>query len=210
MLGQRIDFVLRARDERLHGTGFSTKLIEIPLLEKEQLQPMELRGILCTFMPLSQPLPTKQRGITLEKPMERRILAMHHEPPAYTSHAVKAGNFLYVSGLIGMDYSTGTIAGMEPVDEIRQIVKNLKDILKHEHMSFDTIVKTTIYLTSMKYITDINKEYGSCFAQGNYPARDLVEVQMLPKNAKIEMSVIAYDEPKQDKNQQQKKKSRWG
>jgi 2-iminobutanoate/2-iminopropanoate deaminase len=144
--------------------------------------------------------------------MERRIIAMHHEPPAYTSHAVRAGDFLYISGLIGIDYSTGTLAGMNAEDEFKQITDNLKDILKAEGIKFDSIVKTTLLLTSMRYLTEINRVYSKCFTHNNYPARELAEVQMLPKNAKVEMSSVAYIPPKKPSNEgeAQKKKGFWG
>jgi 2-iminobutanoate/2-iminopropanoate deaminase len=105
------------------------------------------------------------------------------------SQAVKVGNMVFVSGQIGIDTS-GKITALKIKDETEQVMKNIKEILSAAGLDMDKIVKTTIYLTDLNNFNEMNKVYSTFFTD-NFPARETVEVAKLPKNARIEISVIA-------------------
>ena len=106
------------------------------------------------------------------------------------SQAVLAGNTLYVSGQIALDSETGKMLNDSIADEIRQVMKNLAAVLTEAGFSFENIVKTTIYLKNLGDFGVVNEVYGSFF-KDNFPARETVEVSKLPKDANVEISVIA-------------------
>lgn len=124
--------------------------------------------------------------------MSRKVVKMMPEPTKHTSHAVWAGNLFFSSAVVGMDYETATLAGMTAEDEARQAMKNLQMILKNERLVFGDIVRATIMVTNMKFLTEVTKVYSENFREGNYPAREAMEVHGLPKGAKMAISVIAY------------------
>lgn len=106
------------------------------------------------------------------------------------SQAVKAGNFLFVSGQIPIDPQTGNmvIGGIE--SETHRVMKNLEAILHESGLTFDNVVKTTIFLQSMNDFAQVNTVYASYFKK-DFPARETVEVARLPKDANVEISVVA-------------------
>ena len=115
------------------------------------------------------------------------------EPIGPYNQAVKIGKTLYVSGQIPL------IPGkMELVDgnlekETIQVMKNLEAVLLKANMTFDNVVKTTIFLSDMDNFEIINKIYGKYFDPENAPARETVEVSNLPKYVRVEISVIASE-----------------
>jgi len=107
------------------------------------------------------------------------------------SQAVLCGNTLYASGQIPIDPKSNKIV-MDSVEaQIRQIMKNIKAVLLKAEMSFENIVKTTIFITNMNDFSTINSVYQEYFSQQNAPARETVEVSKLPKDVNIEISFIA-------------------
>jgi len=106
------------------------------------------------------------------------------------SHSVKAGNFLFVSGQIPIDPSTNTLISGGIIAETHQVMRNLKAILEEAKLTFEHVVKTTIFLSDMSLFSQVNEVYGSYFS-GDYPARECVAVKTLPKNVAVEISVIA-------------------
>ena|ERR1019366_3745475 len=106
------------------------------------------------------------------------------------SQAVKAGDLLFVSGQIPIDPATNNLVEGSIKDETHQVMKNLKAILDEANITFEHIVKTTIFLSDMGLFAEVNEVYGSYF-KGDYPARETVAVKGLPKNVNIEISVIA-------------------
>lgn len=106
------------------------------------------------------------------------------------SQAIQAGDFLYVSGQIGVDPSTSEVVdGIE--EQTHQVLKNLKAILTEAGTNFSEVVKFTIYLQSMDDFTLVNEIYGS-YLEKPYPARATVEVSRLPKDVLVEMDVVVY------------------
>jgi len=107
------------------------------------------------------------------------------------SQAIMVNGFLYISGQIPVDPSTGEIVeGIE--EETHQVMKNLQAILQAKGMDFDNVVKTTIFLKDMDDFPSMNEAYASYLNSEFYPARETVQVSCLPKNVSVEISIIAY------------------
>ena len=107
------------------------------------------------------------------------------------SQAVIAGNMIYVSGQIALHPVTGELVMSNIEAETRQVMENIRAILAQASVSFDAIVKSSIFLSDMAHFTRVNEVYASFFS-GNYPARETVQVAGLPKNVNVEISVIAF------------------
>lgn len=106
------------------------------------------------------------------------------------SQAIIAGDFLYASGAIGINPETGEVVeGIE--QQTKQVMENLKAVLKEADVDFSQVVKFTIYLDSMDDFTKVNEIYGS-YLEKPYPARATVEVSRLPKDVLVEIDAIAY------------------
>lgn len=106
------------------------------------------------------------------------------------SQAVRLGDIIFVSGQIGAKPEDGAIAGPNFEDEVKQVMANIGAILKSEGLSYDNILKATIFVTNMDDFPKLNEIYGSYFTNGYYPARETVQVTRLPKNVRVEISVI--------------------
>jgi 2-iminobutanoate/2-iminopropanoate deaminase len=108
------------------------------------------------------------------------------------SHAnlVPAGQMLFVSGQVAKDANTGELILKDIKSETRKVMENVSAILKEGGMDLSNVVKTTIFLLDMKKFSEMNEVYGSFF-EGNYPARETVQVSALPLGVNVEISVIA-------------------
>ncbi len=106
------------------------------------------------------------------------------------SQAVLSGNTLYLSGQIAIDPVTGKMDTADIEAEIRRVLSNLGEVLKAAGMSYENLVKTTIYTTDLKYFKTINSLYGAQFAK-DPPARETVQVVALPGKAHVEISGVA-------------------
>lgn len=109
------------------------------------------------------------------------------------SQAIKAGNFLFISGQIALEPATGELVNANIKEETGQVMNNIRAVLTEAGMDFDNIVKTTIFLSDMNLFTEVNEVYGSFFNTGVPPARETVAVKGLPKNVNVEISVTAYE-----------------
>lgn len=107
------------------------------------------------------------------------------------SQAVLKGDTLYTSGQIAIDPSTGLLITQSIQEETLQVMKNLKSILEAADMTFENVVKSTIFIMNMNDFAAINEIYGSFFDEKTAPARETVQVACLPKNVNIEISIIA-------------------
>lgn len=107
------------------------------------------------------------------------------------NQAIKAGNTLYVSGQIPLDPESGELVSGNIIYETKQVMANVGAILKEAGYDFSDIVKSTIFLTDMDSFVEVNATYATYFTE-NAPARETVAVKGLPKNVRIEISVIAY------------------
>jgi 2-iminobutanoate/2-iminopropanoate deaminase len=106
------------------------------------------------------------------------------------SQAVMVGNTLYVSGNIALDPKTGLMDTLNLETETRRVMSNLGAVLNEAGMTYDNIVKATIYMTDINDYKEINTIYGEYFTQ-NPPAREAVQVVALPAGAHVEVSCIA-------------------
>jgi len=125
--------------------------------------------------------------------MKKKIIQSDQAPAPIGpySQAVIAGNMIYVSGQIALHPVTGELVMSNLEVETRQVMENIRAILAQASVSFDAIVKSSIFLSDMAHFTRVNEVYASFFS-GNYPARETVQVAGLPKNVNVEISVIAF------------------
>ena len=108
------------------------------------------------------------------------------------SQAVAANGFLFVSGQIPSNPSTGEIVSGDIKAEAKQVMENIKAVLTEAGLNFSNIVKTSIFLTDMGNFAQVNEVYGTYFTD-QFPARETVQVAALPKNVNVEISVIAIN-----------------
>jgi 2-iminobutanoate/2-iminopropanoate deaminase len=122
----------------------------------------------------------------------KKIVSTSDAPAAIGpySQAVRVGSMLFCAGQIPLDPKTGQMVSDDISEQAKRVLENIAAILKAEHLSFDHIVKTTIFLTSMNDFQSVNEIYGTYFRQ-DPPARSTVAVAALPKGAKVEIEVIA-------------------
>jgi len=107
------------------------------------------------------------------------------------NQAILAGNMLFVSGQVAINPATNEVVQGSIDVEANLVMNNIKAILEEAGFGFEHVVKTTIFLSDMGTFAKVNEIYGSFFI-GNYPARETVQVSVLPKNLNVEISVIAY------------------
>lgn len=112
------------------------------------------------------------------------------EPIGPYSQAVYINGMLFVSGQIPLDPFSGVMIRDGIKEETTQVMENLKAILHAAEMDFSNVVKCSIFLTDMHDFPQVNEVYGKYF-KSNPPARETVEVSVLPKNANVEISCIA-------------------
>lgn len=108
------------------------------------------------------------------------------------SQAVAANGFLFVSGQIPSNPLTGEIVSGDIKAEAKQVMENIKAILTEAGLSFNSIIKTSIFLTDIGNFAQVNEVYGTYFTD-QFPARETVQVAALPKNVNVEISVIAIN-----------------
>ncbi len=107
------------------------------------------------------------------------------------SQAILTGNTLYTSGQIAINPETGALVLDDITTEAKQVMQNLKAVLDEAGMTFENVIKTTIFLSDMNNFTEVNAVYGSYFNEATAPARETVAVLTLPKSVNVEISVIA-------------------
>ena len=124
--------------------------------------------------------------------MEKKIINTSAAPAPIGpySQAVQIGNLLFVSGQIAINPATGNIDATDIISETHQAMHNVKSILAEAQMDFNSVIKTTIFLSDMSLFASVNEVYGKYF-QGDFPARETVAVKGLPKNVNVEISVVA-------------------
>jgi 2-iminobutanoate/2-iminopropanoate deaminase len=123
----------------------------------------------------------------------RKVVHSDEAPKAIGpySQAVKAGNLLFCSGQIPLDSKSGELVGGSDVKaQTKQVMENLRAVLKAGGSSFAQVVKTTIFLADLGHFKDVNEIYGGYFAEAP-PARATVQVAGLPRGALVEIDAIA-------------------
>lgn len=107
------------------------------------------------------------------------------------NQAVLIGNTLYTSGQIALHPTTMDLVLDDIETETKQVMENMKAVLAAAEMTFENVVKTTIFIMNMGDFARINAVYGSYFDESNAPARETVQVAGLPKGVNVEISMVA-------------------
>jgi 2-iminobutanoate/2-iminopropanoate deaminase len=107
------------------------------------------------------------------------------------SQAVRAGDWLFVSGSLGIDPATNAFVPGDAAAQARQALRNLVEVLKAAGASPGHVVKTTVFLANMDDFAKVNAVYGEVFT-GTPPARSAVQVARLPKDALVEIEAVAH------------------
>ena len=107
------------------------------------------------------------------------------------NQAVLSGNTLYTSGQIAINPETNELVLDSITSETNQVMQNLKAVLKEAGMTFENVIKSSIFISDMNNFGEINTVYGNYFNEDTAPARETVEVANLPKFVNVEISMIA-------------------
>jgi 2-iminobutanoate/2-iminopropanoate deaminase len=120
------------------------------------------------------------------------IIATNEAPKAIGpySQAIRSGNFLYTSGQIALDPSTGNLVDGDFAAQVHRVFENLKAVLAAAGTGFSNVVKATVYLTDLANFATLNEIYASYFGDTK-PARTTVGVAQLPKGGLVEIDLIA-------------------
>jgi len=114
------------------------------------------------------------------------------DPIGPYSQAVKVGGMLFISGQVAIKPGTSELITDNIQKETEQVMNNLKAILSEAGLGFEHVIKTTIFLKDMGLFVSVNEVYGKFF-ESDFPARETVAVKGLPKDANVEISMIAAE-----------------
>ncbi|AVI51904.1 reactive intermediate/imine deaminase [Pukyongia salina] len=107
------------------------------------------------------------------------------------NQAVLKGDMLFTSGQIAINPATGKLFSGTISEETELVMENLKAVLEAANMTFENVLKTSIFISDMKNFAEINTVYATYFKEETAPARETVEVANLPKYVNVEISMIA-------------------
>lgn len=107
------------------------------------------------------------------------------------NHAVRIGDLLFCAGQIPIDPATGNLVTGDIKAQTERVLLNIKAILEDQGLTFDNVVKSTVFMTNLGDFASMNEVYGRYFTD-NFPARSTVQVAALPKGATVEIEVIAH------------------
>ena len=124
--------------------------------------------------------------------MKRQIVATDAAPKAIGpySQAVWAGDTLFCAGQIPLDPASGNLVAGGVIEQTTRVLDNIKGLLKSQNLDFGNVVKATVFLSDMNNFAAMNEVYGRYFTN-DFPARSTVQVARLPKDALVEIEVIA-------------------
>ena len=124
--------------------------------------------------------------------MDKQIIKTSSAPAPIGPYnqAILSGNMIFISGQVCIDPDTGELKNKDIQQETHQVMHNLRAILTEAGLTFNNVVKTTIFITDMHRFSEINEVYGKYF-EGDFPARETVQVSALPKFVNVEISMIA-------------------
>lgn len=122
------------------------------------------------------------------------IIDTSHAPKAIGpySQAVKAGDFIYVSGCVPFDPKDGSVVGETITDQTTQVMKNLKVVVEAAGCTMGDIVKTTCFISDLENFAAFNTVYAEYLVEGLFPARSCIQAARLPKDVLIEVEAIIY------------------
>ncbi|MCS6819765.1 MAG: RidA family protein [Chitinophagales bacterium] len=124
--------------------------------------------------------------------MEKRVIFTEKAPAPIGpySQAIQCGNMIFVSGQIAINPQTSEMENHNIEEETHRVMKNIQAILNAAGCDFSNIVKTSIFLSDMNFFPIVNKIYAGYFSD-HPPARETIQVARLPKDARVEISVVA-------------------
>src|ERR671917_335914 len=127
----------------------------------------------------------------------KKVISTTEAPAAVGpySQAVRVGQFVFTAGQIPLDPKSGQIVSQDISEQTRRVLDNLTAVLSAENLTFNHIVKTTIFLMDMNDFQAVNEVYASYFT-AQPPARSTVQVSGLPKGARVEIECIAVSDQK--------------
>lgn len=127
--------------------------------------------------------------------MEKKVIKTHKAPEAIGpySQAVKSGNFIFASGQIPLDPVSGSMAENNIQSQTERVMENIKGLLESQNLTFANVIKTTCFLSDMANFAAFNEVYAKYFTE-NPPARSTVAIKALPKDALVEVEIIAVIE----------------
>ena len=108
------------------------------------------------------------------------------------SQAIRLGDFVFISGQLPVDVSTGNLVEDDIKLQTKQCLKNIEAILNEINLNLSHVLRTTVYMSDLNEFNEMNEVYASCFEEP-YPSRSTVQVAALPKGAKVEIEVMAID-----------------
>jgi 2-iminobutanoate/2-iminopropanoate deaminase len=122
----------------------------------------------------------------------KTVIHTPHAPAAVGpySQAIATGNFLFCAGQIPLDPATGEIIPGDTAAQTRRVLENVKAVLAANGMAFSDVVKATVFLADMNEFAAMNAVYAEYFS-APFPARSTIQVARLPKDARVEIEVIA-------------------
>lgn len=125
--------------------------------------------------------------------MEKQVINTSHAPAAIGpySQAIRLGNLVFTAGQVALDPATGQLVEGDVAAQTERVMQNLQAVLAGAGCGFENVVKTTVFLQDMADFATMNGVYGRFFPQ-NPPARSTVQAAGLPKNAKVEIEVVAF------------------
>ncbi|PNQ72985.1 reactive intermediate/imine deaminase [Hanstruepera neustonica] len=123
----------------------------------------------------------------------KKIINTKHAPAPIGPYnqAILVGNTLYTSGQIAINPATGELVLDDIKTETQQVMENMQAVLNEANMTFDNVVKSSIFISDMNNFAQINEVYATYFDSNSAPARETVEVANLPKFVNVEISMIA-------------------
>ena len=107
------------------------------------------------------------------------------------NHAVRVGDLLFCAGQIPIEAATGNLVSGDIKAQTQRVLENVKAILDDQNLTFDNVVKSTVFLTNLADFSGMNEVYAKFFTQ-DFPARSTIQVAALPKGAIVEIEVIAH------------------
>ena len=125
--------------------------------------------------------------------MSKRVIYTEKAPKPIGpySQAIRAGDFIFLSGQLPIDPGTGELVGGDIKQQTRRVLENLKGVLESQGLGMEDVVKVSIFLKDMGHFNQMNEVYATYFS-ASPPARSTVEVSGLPKNADLEIEAIAF------------------
>lgn len=113
-------------------------------------------------------------------------------PPAPYSHAVRAGDFLFVTGQLAEDPITGKVSRGPTAEQTTRVMENLKLVLEHAKTNFDRVVMARIFITDFRDYQAVNEVFSSYFGEGRRPSRTTIGVIGLAAQGDVEIDLIVY------------------